>query len=137
MASSNTARIGKAAEIASIACAIHCAVLPVLLAAGASGAFSWLANEPVEWGLVLFSALVGTVSAWRGFRTHGNAAVAAVLAIAALSLVLLTFSHDGHGAHAGHDHGIQWMLPAAGIALGVALFVNRRLCADCHDCAHA
>ncbi len=134
MSDARVARMERVAAIASMACAVHCAIVPVLVAAGAAGAFSWFQNEPVEWGLVLFAGVVGTVSAWRGFRTHGNVPVATVLAIAALSLVLLTFSHHGEHAAEGHNHALQWLAPIAGIALGVALLVNRRLCGRCKGC---
>lgn len=127
------ARIQKVAAVASFACAVHCAVLPVLIAAGAAGAFSWMNHQPVEWGLVLFAAVVGTVSAWRGFRTHGNRTVTVVMVLAAGSLVLLTLSHSGeHGAE--HNHAAPWLAALAGIALGVSLFVNRRMCGHCTDC---
>ncbi len=130
-----TARFEKAAEIGSIACAIHCAVLPVVIGLGAAGAVSWLNETPVEWGLVLFSSAVGTISAWRGFRTHGNLAVAAILAIAAVGLLVLTWSHRAHPElSAGHDHSIEWLLPLTGVTLGATLFVNRRLCSTCDDC---
>jgi len=121
-----TARMEKLGAWASIACAVHCAALPILIGAGAGGAFSWLNHAPVEWGLVILAAAVGTFSAWRGFRSHGNVAVAVTLVIAAIGLLILTAQHAGHD-HAGGEHGAGWISAVFGIALGASMFVNRRL----------
>ncbi len=134
MASQTRSKMEKLGAAASFACAIHCAALPILIGAGAAGTFSFLQHEPVEWGLVLFAAVVGTVGAWRGFRTHGNVAVVLVLMTAVIGLVGVTVQH--HGAHAGHNHGPGWMAAVAGVALGVSLMVNNRLCHTCHECHH-
>ena len=98
---------------------------------------SWLNHKPVEWGLVLVAAGIGTVSAWRGIRMHGNRALAVVLVAAAAGLVILTATHSGHDhAHAhGHDHGVAWLSAIFGVALGGALLVNQRLCKNCEGCA--
>lgn len=135
-------RIEKLGAVASMACAVHCAALPILIGAGAGGAISWLNHAPVEWGLVLLAAAVGTVSAWRGLKIHGNRTVAVVLVSAALGLVILTATHGpaqvhgvGAGAHV-HDHGLGWLSAVLGVALGGSLLVHRRLCARCEDCCH-
>lgn len=135
--------------VASFACAIHCAAIPILIGLSAGGALtwaghaaSWLDNEPVEWGLVILAAIVGTVSAWRGYRKHGNLTVAIVLAMAALSLLLLTaIGHDhSHGSelHAGHSHShegeYKWFFPVLGLVIAISHVVNRRLCNSCDSC---
>jgi MerC mercury resistance protein len=128
-----SAHVEKLGAFASIVCAIHCAALPILIGAGAAGAVSWLNDERVEWGMVLLAAVVGTVSAWRGFRSHGNKAVAVMLVVAAIGLVILTAQHSGH---AGHAHDGAWLSAVFGIALGGSLLVNRRMCNACSGCEH-
>lgn len=133
-AQSRLARIG---ELASLACAVHCAAMPIVIGAGAAGAFSFLQEEHVEWGMVLLAAVVGTVAAWKGFKTHGNLAVVTVLLLAIAALVahaLHVFDETGH--HEQHAHGIAWTGVIAGVALAASLFVNNRLCRSCHTCAH-
>ena len=119
--------------VASFACAIHCAVLPIAISLSAAGVFSFLDNGPVEWGFVLLASVVGTVSAWRGYRKHGNKTVAVVLAAAALGLLLATVSHRGHGAH-DPDHLLAWLFPAIGLTIAIAHIVNLRLCRACRGC---
>ena len=129
--------------VASFACAVHCAAIPILIGFGAAGAVSWLDHPPVEWGLVGLAAVVGTVSAWRGYKTHGNAPVAVVLATAAVSLLALTWMSHGveaaHIGHAGHAHGAhtgewKWLFPVLGLTVAVSHLVNRKLCASCTSC---
>lgn len=119
--------------VASFACAVHCAVQPVAVSLSAAGVVSFLDSGPVEWGLVILAGVVGTVSAWRGYKTHGNKTVAAVLAMAALGLVFLTLAP--HAEHAHHpDHASAWALPLIGLTIAVAHVVNLRLCRACRGC---
>lgn len=127
--------LDRVGAVASFACAVHCAAIPILLGLGAAGAASWLDHRPVEWGIAGLAAVVGTVSAWRGYRVHGNKTVALVLATAALSLAFLLLAHHGHDAHAGE---FGWVLPMIGLVIAVSHLVNRRLCRSCESCeAHA
>jgi len=132
----STGRMERLGTFASMACAVHCALMPVVIGAGAAGTFSFLNHEPVEWGMVVLAAVVGTVAAWKGFRTHGNVAVVTVLLLAVLALV----GHAAHlfdeGGHEGHNHGVAWSGVVAGVALAASLFVNNRMCRTCHDCHH-
>jgi len=131
-----TGKLERLGTFASMACAVHCALMPVLIGAGAAGTFSFLNQEPVEWGMVVLAAVVGTVAAWKGFRAHGNVAVVTVLLLAVLALV----GHAAHlfddAGHEGHNHGVAWSGIVAGVALAASLFVNNRMCRTCHDCHH-
>jgi hypothetical protein len=54
----------------SIACALHCALLPVVIAALPSlGIASWL-SDGFERGFVLFATLLGVFSLLWGYRRH-------------------------------------------------------------------
>ena len=84
---------------------------------------------------MLLAATVGTVSAWRGFKSHGNLVVASTLVFAALGLVTLTAQHSFEAAdHAGHDHGLGGLSAVFGVALAGSMFVNRRMCRSCTGC---
>ena len=131
-----TGKLERLGTLASVACAIHCALLPVVIGAGAAGTFSFLNQEPVEWGLVTLAAVVGTVAAWKGFRTHGNLAVVTVMLVAVAALVAHAAHLFDEAGHEGHNHGVAWSGVVAGIALAASLFVNNRMCRSCHDCHH-
>lgn len=123
--------LDRVGAMASFACAVHCAAIPILLGFGAAGAVTWFDREPVEWGFVGLAAVIGTVSAWRGYRVHGNKPVAIVLATAALSLVALTWTHHDEHAHTGD---LKWIFPIIGVVIAVSHIVNRRLCNSCDAC---
>lgn len=124
--------LDRVGAFASTACAIHCAAIPILFGLGAAGAVSWFDHESVEWGFVGLAAVLGTVSAWRGYRVHGNKVVATVLVAAAVSLLALTWTrHDAH-AHTGE---LKWLFPVLGLAIAASHVVNRRLCRSCTTCA--
>lgn len=134
---------------ASIACAVHCAAVPILVSLSAGGALSVLDNRPVEWGLVLVAGAVGTIGAWRGYRRHGNKTVAVALAAAALGLVLATalrpsVDADDPGqvvawlargaARRERTNFVPWIFPVLGVVVAVAQIVNLRLCRACRTC---
>ncbi|WP_313161205.1 MerC domain-containing protein, partial [Stenotrophomonas sp.] len=55
----------------SLLCAVHCAVLPVLLAAAPSLGLSVWMSDGVELALVCFVTLLGLFSLVWGYRRHG------------------------------------------------------------------
>ena len=55
----------------SMLCAVHCAVIPVLLAAAPSLGLSFWLSDGVEQGLVVFVTLLGLFSLVWGYRRHG------------------------------------------------------------------
>jgi hypothetical protein len=128
-----TIGLDQVGAIASFACAVHCAVIPIAISLSAAGVITFFDSEPIEWGFVLLASVVGTVSAWRGYRTHGNKTVAVVLGTAALGLVLAAISR--HGAHAHDpDRTIAWIFPLIGLTIAVSHIVNLRLCRACRTC---
>jgi len=141
--------LDKVGAAASIACAVHCAAIPILVSVSAGGVASFLDNRPIEWGLVLLAGAVGTVSAWRGYKRHGNKTVAVVLAAAALGLVLATALRPtvdvndpgqvaawlARGAAPKNDvRLLTWIFPLMGLVIAVAQIVNLRLCRACRAC---
>lgn len=153
----NRVGLDQVGAVASFACAIHCAAIPIALGLSAGGAVSFLANRHVEWGLVLFAGVVGTSSAWRGYRRHGNKLVAVTLAAAALGLVLATAIRSLPADRAADvvsasataadpccagdaccsNPLLAWIFPAIGCTIAVAHLVNLRLCRSCRGCGPA
>ncbi|MET0289726.1 MAG: MerC domain-containing protein [Pseudoxanthomonas sp.] len=54
----------------SLLCAVHCAVLPLLLAVLPSLGLSSLLGEGVEWATVVFVSVLGLFSLVWGYRRH-------------------------------------------------------------------
>lgn len=55
----------------SLACAVHCALLPVLIALLPSLGLAFLAGDSFERGFVIFATLLGLFSVVWGYRRHG------------------------------------------------------------------
>jgi hypothetical protein len=119
----------------SLLCAIHCALLPMLIAALPSlGVAAWL-GEDFERGFVLFATMLGLFSVIWGYRRHG--------AVRALGLLLPGLATLWVGVlygplhHALVPHAIAMTL--GGTLIGLAHLANLRLNhGHVHDasCAH-
>ena len=120
---------------ASLLCAVHCAVLPVLLAAAPSLGLSVWLGDGVELALVSFVTLLGLFSLVWGYRRHGALRALGFLVpgLTALWAGLLY----GPLHHAPVPHAVVMTL--GGVLVGVAHLVNLRLNhGHVHDasCAH-
>jgi hypothetical protein len=119
----------------SLLCAIHCALLPLLIAALPSlGVAAWLGDD-FERGFVLFATMLGLFSVVWGYRRHG--------AVRALGLLLPGLATLWVGVlygplhHALVPHAIAMTL--GGTLVGLAHLANLRLNhGHVHDasCAH-
>lgn len=84
--------------VASVTCAVHCSVLPLLLAMSSFTAMEWMMSEWVEW---LFFASAILISFWTILpfyhRTKKNGLALMLMIGAALCLLinLLVHSHNG------------------------------------------
>lgn len=55
---------------ASILCAIHCAVLPLVVASLPILGINILRNSFFEYGMIALAFVIGTAALWHGFRRH-------------------------------------------------------------------
>ncbi len=131
-------------SLASVACAIHCLLMPVAVAALPALGLSFLENQWMELGLVLGSAVLVTTSlSWSCIsrrRTEGL-----IIGLVGVALFLLSaFIPHSHevAAHVGHAHehaveGPAWRLPlliAGALGMAAGTFVHRRACRNCVTC---
>lgn len=114
---------------ASLICAIHCALMPFVVAILPLLGVGFLASRPVEWGLILLSAALGSLSLCLGFREHQSKRIFAVLGLAILFLL---------AGRIGEEREIGWLGPvlmvAGGLTMVGAHWLNRRLCRTCQAC---
>jgi hypothetical protein len=55
---------------ASVLCAIHCAILPLVVATLPILGVNILHNALFEYGMIAFAFLIGTTALWHGFHHH-------------------------------------------------------------------
>ncbi|HGK7303758.1 TPA: MerC domain-containing protein [Stenotrophomonas maltophilia] len=119
----------------SMLCAVHCAVIPVLLAIAPSLGLSFWLSDGVEMTLVVFVTLLGLFSLVMGYRRHGALRALGFLLPGLVALwagVLVDGLH-----HNAVPHAVVMTL--GGLLVGVAHLVNLRLNhVHVHDasCAH-
>lgn len=117
---------------ASLLCAVHCALMPLVITLLPLIGLAFLANEWVEWLLLGASGALGVSSLCLGYRAHGRRRPLAVLATG-LALVAL-----GRAAHAGHWRPYDvTLLVVGGFTIATSHYLNRRLCRSCHACGDA
>jgi hypothetical protein len=113
---------------ASLICAVHCALLPLLMTVLPLLGLEIFTNEKVEYGLMTFTFLVGCTSLFRGYRYHHH--YTKPLLLFALGFIFLV---AGHFLAEG-----RWepVLVTMGALLIVTAHVwNLRECRRCRICS--
>jgi len=127
-------RIG---AIASFLCAIHCALLPFVLAALPLVGLEFLADHRFERGFVAFACVLAVIALVRGFRRHQQP-LPLLLAIPGLLLLVSGVTWAEGGLTLVHSA----LVTSGGLLLATAHFVNlrrdRRVQVHVHgpQCAH-
>lgn len=103
----------------SVACAIHCALLPVLLSSLPLFGINIIHNRLFEWGMIALAFLVGSYSLFHGFIKHHRSFIPVLLFSAGFILLLLKQAY--------HQYE-NWLLVPAVILIITAHYYNYRLC---------
>jgi hypothetical protein len=121
-------RWDRAGMLVSGACAVHCTLLPLLMAAVPMVGFGRLLDERVEWLFIVTTGLIGVTAHLRAYwRDHRHVAPALIFA-AGFSFVL--------GARLfleSHRLG-PYAVCAGGLLAAASHWANLRLCRCCTDC---
>ncbi len=119
----------KAGAAASLTCAVHCAVMPLVVTLLPLLGLTFLADERLEWGLLALSASLGVSSLCFGFREHGSRRALVILAVGLSLLALGRVSEERAWG--------WWAVPAVvvgGCTVAASHLLNRRLCSACRRC---
>jgi hypothetical protein len=127
----NSVRVlDRAGMSASLACAVHCVVLPLLLAALPAFGLAWLDSPWVDWTMVVLATLIALRAHRGGFRVHRRCLPAGV-AVAGLLIIVTTICLlKGSASH----HYIQ---ASGAVVVASSHFLNRHLCGNCVVCRTA
>ncbi len=123
-------KLDRAGATASFLCAIHCALMPLVVTILPLLGLGFLSSEPVEWALLACSATLGSLSLCLGFRKHRKRRTFMVLAIALAIMVAGRVFHE-------HHFGI-WgpvLMVIGGLMMMGAHLLNHRLCHSCTTCS--
>ncbi|MBK7290832.1 MAG: MerC domain-containing protein [Chitinophagaceae bacterium] len=112
---------------ASLACAIHCALLPLFLSSLPLFGVNIIHNIGFEVGMIVLAFCVGSYSLYHGFKKHHHSFTPLLLFIIGfIFLVVKQF----------FIHVETWLLIPAVFFIITAHFINYRSC-RVHDHAHA
>lgn len=124
---------GKVGVWLSLACAIHCAVEPVVLPLLPLAGIVIPMSRTVEMSLIGASVLLALWNFSRGFMAHGNGRLFAILFAALVFIgggLFVGFREELH-------HAWEASLIAAGtLTLATGQFWNRHLHKNCKGCGH-
>lgn len=121
--------LDKVGATASLLCAVHCALMPLVITLLPLLGLAFLADERIEWALVGFSAAMGVSSLCLGYRVHRSRRALTVLAV---GLGLLAA-----GRIAERRYQEPWGVPlvvVGGVGVATSHLLNRRLCHSCRLC---
>lgn len=113
----------------SVACAIHCAVLPIVVTSLPVFGVNIIHNTIFEWAMIALAFFVGIYSLIHGFKKHHRSVNPILLFSIGFSFLLLKQLF----------HDIEfWFLTIAVITIVTAHYYNYRLChlSKCHSPHH-
>lgn len=117
---------------ASLACAIHCALLPLFLSTLPLFGINIIHNIAFELGMIGLALVIGIYSLWHGYRRHHHRLLPLRLFVTGIALLIAKqFLPDIE----------YWLLVPAVILIVTAHFINYRSCrvhnhAHSDDCNH-
>ena len=117
---------------ASIACAIHCAILPLVLTSLPVLGINIINNLYFEIGMILLAMMIGIYSLNHGFRKHHHKRYPIYMFVGGMIFLILK--------QILHEHQLWFLIPAV-ILIVTAHYLNYRNCRKanhCHadDCNH-
>jgi len=117
---------------ASVACAIHCALLPLLISTLPLFGVNILDNIYFESGMILIAFLIGSLTLLHGYRKHHHRLAPLFLFIP--GMLILIFKHF-------FSASVIWLVIPSSILILSAYYLNWRYCRiakHCHitDCNH-
>jgi uncharacterized membrane protein YoaK (UPF0700 family) len=112
---------------ASVACAIHCAVLPLILSSLPLFGINIIENQGFEFIMIALAFIVGVYSLYHGRKKHHHSFYPMLLFAAGISLLFIKSML--------HSDNLMLLLPAVSLVV-IAHYVNYKLC-RVHNHAHA
>jgi hypothetical protein len=123
----NTAAFDRAGMSASLACAVHCALLPLALAALPALGLAWLDSPWVDWSMVIVALGIALRAHRGGYRLHRSCLPAGV-AMAGIAIIVAALCVlKGSASH----HYVQ---ASGAVMIAGSHLLNHRFCKSCATC---
>jgi len=117
---------------ASVACAIHCAVLPLFITSLPVLGFEIIDNSFFEYFMIFLAFCIGAYSLYHGWKKHHHNWLPLIIFSSGIALLL--------AKQLWHEYQL-WLLVPAVLLVVTAHYINYRLCRKAqhchvHDCNH-
>ena len=117
---------------ASLACAIHCAVLPLIFTSLPIFGLEILHNKTFEYGMIAFAGIIGSYALYHGWKKHHHKKLPLIIFLVGLAFLILK--------EVFINEELLLLIPAATCIIG-AHILNFRDCkkanhCHAHDCNH-
>ena len=124
----------KAGVWASLICAIHCTILPLLMILIPTTGVYLFINETFEFVLLGISLLFNITNVCFGYRQHKSNKAVAVLAFGIFSFVVGRLMHSHSEDHKIHFDIFNILMISGGLLMALSSFINDKLCSSCNKC---
>ncbi len=104
---------------ASLACAVHCALLPLILTSLPLFGTNIINNAAFEYGMIALALVVGVYSLGHGFKRHHHRYSPLLLFGSGMALLFLK--------QVFHQYQLYFLIPAV-VSIVMAHIINYRLC---------
>jgi hypothetical protein len=119
---------------ASLICAIHCTILPLLMILIPTAGVYLFINETFEFLLLGVSLLFNITNICFGYRQHKSNKAVAILAFGIFSFVLGRLMHNHSEDHKIHFDIFNILMISGGVLMALSSFINDKLCSHCNKC---
>lgn len=109
----------------SFACAIHCAILPLLISSLPIFGINIIENVMFENFMIFLAFVIGCFALYNGFNKHHHSILPILIFIAGILLLC--------AKQTWHDRQLWFLIPAV-ICILTAHFLNFALCKNSNDC---
>lgn len=122
----------------SLVCAIHCAVLPLVVGILPLIGMGFMAHGLFDWAMVGLAISVGSFSLLHGHKKHKKHAPICFfipgIFIILISLFVLTHEDGCEHSHEGEIPYHSIIMAIGGLLVAVSHFINMKLCKSCVTC---
>lgn len=120
----HSSRLDNIGMTASVLCAIHCAIVPMLITVLPLIGLGFLANPLFEWSMILFALIVGVYAIGKSYFGLHHRILPPVLLLSGFAVIII-----GHVLVSGAKEAL--VVPAGGLLIAVAHFFNYRYSGAC------
>ena len=124
----------KAGVWASIICAVHCTILPLLMILLPTAGVYLFINETFEFVLLGISLMFNITNVCFGYRQHKSNKAVGVLALGLFVFVVGRLMHNHSDDHKIHFDLFNIFMVAGGLLMALSSLINDKLCSQCYKC---